>query len=203
MMVKLLTLNNLVKVTKMLIGCLIVSVGILIMHHAQLVTGGTAGLALSASYFWQIPFSTVFILVNIPFYILSIMRMGVNFTLSTIFSVVSLSFMTEMDRWITSFAIHPFLSAILGGVMIGAGVAFLFSNGSSLGGANILTLYLQREFNWDPGKVNFVIDFAVVLSGSYAVGLVQGLYSVLSIAVLSSVISLLKVKVTRATTTTN
>lgn len=185
------------KLAKVLCGCMIVSIGIVILKHAHLMTGGTAGLALSLTYFWGVPFSTGFFIVNIPFYILALMRMGLNFTVSTIFAVTSLSCMTELSRLAPDFVVPALFGAIVGGIIIGLGVAYLFSHGSSLGGANILTLYLQRRFGWDPGKVSFVIDFAVVMSGILSVGLVKGLYSILSIAILSSVISLFKGRIAR------
>lgn len=184
--------TDLNKTSKVLGGCLLVSIGILVLNHARLITGGTAGLALSLTYFWGIPFSIMFFFLNIPFYILSIMRMGWSFTFSTFFAVISLSLMTELDRWIPDFVISSFTGAVLSGGLIGLGLAIVCVNGSSLGGVNILTLYLQKRFNWDPGKVTFLIDAAVVVSGIFSVGLLQGLYSILSIAIISGIISYYK-----------
>lgn len=186
------------KLAKVLGGCMIVSVGIIILKHAHLMTGGTAGLALSLTYFWGVPFSLGFFIVNIPFYILALMRMGLNFTVSTIFAVMSLSCMTELSRWAPDFVVPALVGAIAGGVVVGLGVAYLFSHGSSLGGANILTLYLQRRFGWDPGKVTFMIDFVVVMSGILSVGLMKGLYSILSIAILSFIVSFFKDRIARS-----
>ncbi|WP_374701217.1 YitT family protein [Thalassobacillus sp. C254] len=77
---------------------------------------------------------------------------------------------------------------------IGLGISILFINGASLGGANILALFLHKKFNWNPGKVNFLFDFFVVLTGMYAIGLVSGFASVLSIIVTSCIISYFKTK---------
>lgn len=189
--------NNIdwMKLIKVLSGCMIVSIGIIILKHAQLMTGGTAGLAFSLMYYWGIPFSIGFFVINIPFYVLALMRMGLNFTISTIFAVMSLSCMTELNRLAPDFVIPALVGAILGGVIIGLGVAYLFFHGSSLGGSNILVLYLQKKFGWDPGKMNFIIDFLVVLSGVLSVGVIKGLYSLLSIGILSWIISLFKAKI--------
>ncbi|WP_378952794.1 YitT family protein [Pelosinus sp. sgz500959] len=186
---------DLIKLAKVLSGCMIVSIGIIILKHAQLMTGGTAGLAFSLMYYWGIPFSIGFFIINIPFYILALMRMGLNFTISTIFAVMSLSCMTELNRWAPDFVISALLGAILGGITIGLGVAYLFFHGSSLGGANILVLYLQKRFGWDPGKMTFIIDFLVVMSGVLSVGVIKALYSLLSIGILSWIISLFKAKI--------
>lgn len=183
------------KLVKVLSGCMVVSIGIIILKHAQLMTGGTAGLALSLMYYWGIPFSIGFFMINIPFYILALMRMGLNFTISTIFAVMSLSCMTELNRWMPDIVIPALPGAIVGGIIIGLGIAYLFFHGSSLGGANILVLYLQRKFGWDPGKMTFMIDFLVVMSGAVSVGFIKSLYSLLSIGILSCIISIFKAKI--------
>lgn len=71
----------------------------------------------------------------------------------------------------------------------------MFFHGSSLGGANILVLYLQKRFGWDPGKMTFIIDFLVVMTGILSVGVIRGLYSLLSIGILSWIISIFKTKI--------
>jgi uncharacterized membrane-anchored protein YitT (DUF2179 family) len=180
---------------KVLLGCVIVGVGIIIIHHAHLVTGGTAGLSLSLSYALKIPFSIAFFFVNLPFYILSFIRMGKNFTLSTILAISILSGVTYVDRWLPKFAVAPALGAVFGGLIIGCGVVVLFLTGSSLGGATILALYLQKKVNWDPGKVNFTFDFFVVCTSFFIVGIVDGLYSLLSVFLLGCVISWSKNKI--------
>lgn len=179
-------------ILKLTLSCLVVSIGVLILHHSHLVTGGTAGLSLSLSYVFGMPFSIVFFLINIPFYILSLIRMGLQFTLSTLAAITILSFLTGLDQWFPDFSIPPLIGALVGGLVIGLGLTMIFLNRSSLGGANILALYLQRRFGWDPGKTNFVFDFLVVASSFYSVGFWKGLYSVLSIYILAKVISLFK-----------
>ncbi|WP_445491484.1 YitT family protein [Niallia sp. 03133] len=180
------------KTLNILIGCLVVSVGVLILRHSHLVTGGTAGLSLSLSYLMHLPFAFLFLIVNIPFYIFSFIRMGWNFTISTISAVTILSLITGIDQWIPSFSIFPLTGAIMGGVIIGFGLSILFLNGSSLGGFNILALFLQKKLNWNPGKINFLFDFIVVISGIYFFGFLKGLCSILSIAITSSIISYYK-----------
>lgn len=178
------------------LGCFLTSVGASILHHAHVLTGGTAGLSLIMSYLSNIPFGVVFFLINIPFYVLSVMNMGWNFTLSTILSVTLLSAMTVGMDWILpSFSIPMSIGAVTGGVIIGFGLSTLFMNRASLGGFNILALILQKRRNWNPGIINFILDFVVVSLGFYSIGFWQGLLSILSIAITSSIISHFKNKI--------
>jgi uncharacterized membrane-anchored protein YitT (DUF2179 family) len=180
------------KLLYIFIGCLLTSLGIVILKDSHIVTGGTAGLSLSLSYLTNLPFSILFFVVNLPFYIFSIIRMGWRFTLSTVGSVTLLSLLAALEQWIPAISIPMLVGSIFGGFIIGIGVTMVFLNGSSLGGANILALFLQKRFNINPGKVNFLFDLTVVLSSIYTVGATKGIFSIISIAVTSKVISYFK-----------
>lgn len=180
-----------------LLAIVITSIGVILLKHANIVTGGTAGLSLSVAYFLSLPFGVTFFLINIPFYIFSMMRMGWNFTFTTIISVSLLSVVTGFDYFLPAFTVPIWVGAVVGGFIIGIGLSLLFMNGSSLGGANILALFLQKRWNIDPGKTTFAFDFMVVLTSFYTVGFLRGIASVLSIAVTARVISYFKNEIAR------
>lgn len=177
------------KLSNILLGCFITSIGVIVLRHAQIVTGGTAGLSLMLSYFFNISFASIFFLINIPFYIFSFMKMGLKFTLSTLSAVTVLSLITSVDKWLPEFTIPTLAGSIVGGLIIGFGLSIVFINGASFGGTNMLALFLQKKYNINPGKTNFVFDFLVVIFSFYSVGLLKGILSVLSIAITSYVIS--------------
>ena len=81
--------------------------------------------------------------------------MGWKFTVTTIGSVSLLSLLTSLDHLLPAFTLPSLMGAVTGGLIAGLGLSILFMNGASLGGANILALFAQRKFGWDPGKVNF------------------------------------------------
>lgn len=180
------------KLLNILLGCLISGIGVIILRHAHISTGGTAGLSLSLSYLFNTSFAAIFFAVNIPFYVFSFMKMGWKFTLSTISAVTILSLITGMDKLLPAFQIPTFVGAVAGGLIIGLGLSYLFINGASLGGTNITALFLQKAYNINPAKTNFIIDFFIVILSFYSVGLFRGISSVLSIAVTSGVISYFK-----------
>ncbi len=174
------------------LGVLIVSTGVIILKHTHVVTGGTAGLSLNLAYLFGLPFSVLFFIVNIPFYIFSVVQMGWKFTLYTIASVSLLSGLTSIDQWLPAFSVPVWVGVSAGGVIIGLGLSILFANGSSLGGANILALFLHKKYKFNPGVTTFIFDFIVVATSLYAVGLLRGVSSVFSIAITSIVISYFK-----------
>lgn len=184
------------KIAVMMFGCFITSFGLYLLKGSAIVTGGTAGLALSVSYLLPISFSILFTLINIPFYILSYFKMGRKFTFSTILAVSLVTiFSYLLPIILPPLAFYPLVGSIIGGVIIGIGTIILFMNGSSLGGAQILSITLQKQFNWNMGKTNFIFDTIVILIGLYSVGLVRGLYSIVSVFIISFMMSTFKEKI--------
>jgi uncharacterized membrane-anchored protein YitT (DUF2179 family) len=180
------------RIFSILLACLLTGTGVIILNHSHVVTGGTAGLSLSLAYLSDAPFTILFFLINIPFYIFSFFKMGMKFTVTTICAVTLLSLITAVNPFLPYFEVPSILGAVIGGAVIGLGLSFLFINGASLGGFNIVTLYFQKRFQLNPGKVNFLLDFAVVLLSMYSIGIFKGLCSVASIAVTSFIIGYFK-----------
>ncbi|KAB2495456.1 YitT family protein [Priestia endophytica] len=180
------------RIFSILLACLLTGTGVIILNHSHVVTGGTAGLSLSLAYLSDAPFTILFFLINIPFYIFSFFKMGMKFTVTTICAVTLLSLITAVNPFLPYFEVPSILGAVVGEAVIGLGLSFLFINGASLGGFNIVTLYFQKRFQLNPGKVNFLLDFAVVLLSMYSIGIFKGLCSVASIAVTSFIIGYFK-----------
>ncbi|MCW5662968.1 MAG: YitT family protein [Piscinibacter sp.] len=132
--------------------------------HAGLLTGGTAGLAFLAHYASGIGFGPLFFVINLPFYALAWWRMGRAFTLKTFAAVSLLALLTSaVPRWAGFATLDPWFAAIAGGLLMGAGFLMLFRHHGSLGGLNVLVLWLQQRFGWRAGWVQMGIDGAILL----------------------------------------
>ena len=147
-------------------GALAVSVGVLFMKSAGLLTGGTTGLAFLFHYASDYNFGVTLFLVNLPFYLLGIIRMGWRFTLKTVFTVFLVAVMTEfIPLLLVLESIEPLFASIGGGLLIGTGLLIIIRHKASLGGFNILVLFIQERFGFPAGKVQMVMDSLIVLSG--------------------------------------
>jgi uncharacterized membrane-anchored protein YitT (DUF2179 family) len=58
---------------------------------------------------------------------------------------------------------------VFGGLLLGTGCLFLARHRASLGGATVLTLYLQEKRGWPAGKVQISIDCTVVLLALFVI----------------------------------
>jgi uncharacterized membrane-anchored protein YitT (DUF2179 family) len=153
-----------------LVGALFISFGIVLFKKAGLLTGGTSGLAFLAYYLAAIPFGLAFFVINLPFYVLAVVRMGWRFTVKTFCAVALVSLMSELHGYFIDIGrLQTFYAAIVGGLCLGMGFLVLFRHQASLGGINILALYLQDRFGLKAGKFQLAVDVAVLIVSLLAV----------------------------------
>ena len=126
----------------LLTGTLFIALGTLMFSQAKLLTGGTAGIALLISYLTGWPFGPVFFAVNLPFYLFA----------------WALPWGLAFER------LSPALAAVLGGLLVGAGLLMLFRHRASLGGINVVALFLQERLGWRAGQVQMVLDVLILLA---------------------------------------
>ena len=148
-----------------LTGALFIALGVAMFARAGLLTGGTAGLAFLIHYATGWRFGVVFFVINLPFYFLALRAMGWTFTVKTFCAVAALSVFSELMPLVLRFDfLQPVYAGVMGGCLIGAGLLMLFRHQASLGGLNILVLWLQERRGWRAGKVQMAIDCLIVLA---------------------------------------
>ncbi|MGR2819917.1 YitT family protein [Vibrio vulnificus] len=152
------------------LGSALVSLGVIFFNQVGLLTGGTAGLAIFLTKVTDFSFGQVFFALNLPFYLLSVMRMGWRFTINTFIAVTIVSFAVDHLHHVIQIAhIDPFYAALLGGGLIGIGMLIIFRHKMSLGGFNILALFLQERFGIRAGKVQMALDCTIVVFSLFIV----------------------------------
>jgi len=178
-------------VLAILMASLFVAFGVVIYGKAQLVTGGTAGLSLLLQYATGYGFWIVFSLVNLPFYLLAILRMGWTFALRTFFavSVVSL-FSALVPRWVAFTHLDPVFATVVGGGLMGTGLLMLFRHRTALGGINILAMYLQEKLGWRAGYVQLGIDLAILAGSLFILAPANLALSVLGAVVVNMILAI-------------
>ena len=167
-------------------GVLLVALGLALLEEGGLLAGSTAGLALIVAYAADLPFGLVFFVINLPFYVLAIRRMGWSFTLKTFAAVALLSLITLLlPGWLAFADVQPVFGAVLAGVLIGFGLLAMFRHRASLGGVGILAFYLQERFGWRAGLVQLAIDLCVLALAPLVIGGPEIALSVLAAVVLN------------------
>ncbi len=153
-----------------LTGALVIAIGISLIKAAGLLTGGAVGLSFLIHYATGANFGLTLFLLNLPFYWLGVKRLGWSFTLKTLATVCLVALLTETLPLVFAVRhIDPFFAGLAGGLLMGVGMLILFRHKASLGGFNVLVLWLQDRFGWRAGKLQMGIDVSILLGAAFVV----------------------------------
>lgn len=142
--------------------------GFLLPH--QISGSGVTGLGAIVFYATGIPMGYTFFGINIVLLIIALKMLGPRFGIKTIYGVVlSAIMLTVLQPLIPSAIVQDkFMSAIIGGILCGAGLGIVFTQGGSTGGTDILALVITKYRNTSPGRIILLCD-VVIISSSYVI----------------------------------
>ena len=172
------------------IGCFLTSVGLVFLTHLGFVTGQTAGIALLIAYPFGWSFGVVFFVINIPFYAFAYLRLGLEFTLKSIFCVTTVSVLSDyLPRFISFESLNPFVGTLVFGTTVGLGLLACFRHKGSLGGLGVVALMVQDRTGFKAGYVQLLVDFAIFATAIFLFPFDIVAYSLLGAVVLNGVIA--------------
>lgn len=178
-------------VLAMISGTMFVSLGTLIYTKTMLTVGSSAGLALLLSYTSGWGFGQIFFLINLPFYILAVKRMGWAFTLRTFTAVALVSILSKLNgQWIEFSHLNPLYATIIGGGLIGTGLLMLFRHRTGLGGINILAMYLQEKIGLRAGYFQLGVDLSILAAAYFILPADRLALSVLGAAIANLILAI-------------
>jgi uncharacterized membrane-anchored protein YitT (DUF2179 family) len=180
------------KIIMIILGLFLTSAGIKLLTVHSLTFGGTAGVATLGSFMSNWSWGILFLVVNLPFFILSIKKLGWTFSLSTFLCILLISVISDLMDYVQFPTINPVLAAVTAGTLIGFGVSFVLNSGASLGGIHILALYLEQKSDINRGVSLFVTDFIIVSSAVVMFGFKNALISIIAITIASFLTGKLK-----------
>ena len=185
---------NLIKeIVLSLIGCFIAAFGTAcFLLPNQLSSGGFSGIATILYYFLNFQMGTTIILMNIPLFIISYLKLGRDFFFKSIISTIAFSkFIDYMDNF-KVIENDKFLASIYGGVLVGLGLAIVFKNRSSTGGSDLIG-QIAGAFNkrLKISSIMIGVDISIVaLNTIFFKQIVVGLYSILAIYIIEKMLDI-------------
>ncbi len=177
-----------------ILGSFVISIGIsLFLLPNQLSSGGIAGIGTIIYYLLKIPMGTTIILLNIPLFLISILKIGKSFFIKSLIGTISLSFFIDWSDKFKALTQDRFLACIYGGVIIGVGTAIILKVNSSTGGTDMVT-YIAKKYkpNIRTGNIMIIIDIIIVtLNMLFFREIEIGLYSGIAIYLMGKIIDIL------------
>lgn len=170
----------------LVLGSFLVAMGAIFFSSGQVLTGGVSGASLILSYLTPYQFGVFFFVLNLPFYILAIMRMGWRFTLKTAAAVAMISgFSIVLRPFIGLEEVHPLLAAVFASGLVGIGIIILFRHGAGVGGASILAHFLQERGIMRAGIFLLIFDLTVLSAGIFVLPWQNLVFSVIGALVMN------------------
>lgn len=99
----------------------------------KLSSGGFSGLATITYYLFKIPLGTTVLILNIPLFILSLIKNGKDFFINAIVGTVLLSVFLNFFERFEPLTTDRFLGCIYGGIIAGIGTAIILRANASTG----------------------------------------------------------------------
>lgn len=170
-------------------GCFLAALGLFFLQSSNLLIGGTGGVAAITNQVVPLSMGAWFFLVNLPFFLIALKQMGKSFTIRSIVGILLVSVITDVLALSISIdSIPTWLAAFIGGGLIGIGLLILFKHNTSLGGVNILALYVEKNYAIHSGIIILATDMIVVFLALFLYPIEQILYSFIGFFMLSSVL---------------
>lgn len=133
----------------------------------NLAPGGVTGIAIIINHFLNMPTGVLVLVLNIPIMILGIWKFGLKFFISTIVATVMGSVFIDVAARFPVATNDLFLSALIGGILMGVSIGLIFKVGASTGGTDIIARLLKLRFpHIETGKLFIFIDIMIVVASA-------------------------------------
>ncbi|MGP3561176.1 MULTISPECIES: YitT family protein [Geobacillus] len=173
-------------------GSLLLGIGInvfLVPHH--LLDGGMIGLGLIAKYVWHVQAGLTMIILSVPLYVAAWFYYR-PFFYNSLHGLLFSSWMIDVLSVLRGIVtLDPLLSAIIGGMLVGAGIGLMLREETSTGGTDLLAQFIAKLTDWNVGVIIFVIDACIISIGSLMIDSVPFIYSFVVVAVVGAVTTML------------
>lgn len=143
------------------------------------IDGGITGISMLAAHLSSFSLPFWLALINLPFLFLGLKQIHRKFALTSFLSVFGLALcLTFIEFPIVTH--DKLLSAVFGGVFLGAGVGLSIRGGGVLDGTEILALILSKKVGATVGDIVLLINIFIFAIAAFFLGLEPAMYSILT-----------------------
>lgn len=178
---------------QIIIGSLIMAIGISqFLLPNQLSSGGLSGLATITYYLLKLPMGTTILVLNIPLFVMAIIRKGKEFFIKGLIGTVSLSIFIDILDQFAPLTNDRFLACIYGGIIVGLGTSIILKAHASTGGTDMLA-YVIRTYRPSYRTSNLIVfsdAIIIFLNVIFFKEIEIGLYSAITIYLMGKIIDI-------------
>ena len=143
--------------------------------------GGITGLSIVLSRIFEVPASTLNLVMNAVLLVIGVVVLGKGFAgktfYVTILSTVGLSALDKIYPITTPLTDEPVIELLFAVAIPAVASAILFNMDASSGGTDIVAMLLKKYTTMEIGTAIFAVDIIITLSAFVAFDFATGLYS--------------------------
>lgn len=161
----------------------------LFLLHNNLVTGGASGISIILTEYINIKPSTILLILNAVFIIISYMFLGFKKTnysiIGSILYPIFISLTAPIcNSFVDKIVLDNFLLVVLiCGTISGIATGLIYKCGFSTGGTDIPIQILNKYLHIKTGTASIIINVIIILSGAMIFGVSKAIYGVLIILI--------------------
>lgn len=178
---------------QIIFGALIMAIGVsLFLLPNQLSSGGVSGIATILYYLLKFPMGITIIAINIPLFIMSIIKLGKEFFIKGFIGTLALSIFIDLFDKVTPLTQDRFLACIYGGVIVGIGTSIILKANASTGGTDMLS-YIIKAYKPTSRTSSLITitDIVIVSLNVFFFKKIEiGLYSAITIYIMGKMIDI-------------
>lgn len=186
--------NIIIEISGTILGAFIIAIAVsLFLLPNKLSSGGVAGIATITYYLLNMSMGISMLLINIPLFLMAILKVGKTFFVKSVIGTIGLSIFTDILDKLTPLTHDKFLACIYGGILMGVGTAILLKVNSSTGGSDLAS-YIAKAYKptVKVGEIIAILDIIIVVLNMIFLKEIEiGLYSAIAIYIMGKIIDIL------------
>jgi len=147
---------------------------------SRFIDGGVTGISMLISDVLGFPLSILILLINLPFVAVGYHQIGRKFAIKSTLAIAGLALCLFFVKF-PDVTPDKLLTAVFGGLFIGAGIGLAIRGGAVLDGTEIAALLVSRSSHLvGVGDVILILNVFIFLSAAFFLGVESAMYSILT-----------------------
>lgn len=143
------------------------------------IDGGAVGISLLIYELTGWPLSILLLLVNIPFVVLGLRTIGLDFAVKTAIGIIALAIAVEVIPY-PQITQDKLLVSVFGGFFLGAGIGLSMRGGGVIDGTEVLALNISKRSGLSVGDLIMIFNVIIFSVAAYLLSVETALYSILT-----------------------
>ncbi len=158
---------------------------------SKFIDGGVTGISMLVAEVLGFPLAILILVINLPFIAIGYRQIGRLFAIKSALAIAGLSLCLFLVKF-PDVTPDKLLTAVFGGLFIGAGIGLAIRGGGVLDGTEIAALLVSRKSHLlRVGDVILILNVFIFMSAAFFLGVESAMYSILTYVAASKTIEFL------------